>query len=179
MLRGQLGDPAAALDGQRAAAGILEGRDQVEERGVAGGQLALERLEVEAVIVGRDRDDVGAELPEDLQRPVVGRLLDEHAAARGEPLRQEHEPLQRAVRQEDASRVDVVPRSDPLAQRLIAGRRPVGEDRVPVPLDRGAGAVGELGDREAFGRGDAAGERDRRHDRRLPRRRRSPPGKRL
>ena len=125
VLAGQLDDAPAALLAQRAAARVLEGRDQVEERGLlAVAQRRLERVGIEAVVVAVEPDDVGAELAQDLQRPVVGRPLDEHALAGGEPLREEDEALERAVRDEDARGVDAVAGGDPLAQRPVPGRGP-------------------------------------------------------
>ena len=60
----------------------------------------------------------------------------------------------------DAAGLDAVPLGEPLAQRRVAAAGAVGEDRLAVALERRAGAVGELLDRQALGRGDAAGERD-------------------
>ena len=59
-----------------------------------------------------------------------------------------------------ARRLDAVPRRELLAQRPVAAAGAVGQDRPAVALERGARAVGELVDREALGRGHAAGERD-------------------
>ena len=81
VLGGELDEPAAALDPDRAAGRVLERRDRVEERDrPALAQLGLERVEVEALVVHRERHDVRAVARQDLQRPVVGRRLDEHAA---------------------------------------------------------------------------------------------------
>ncbi len=103
MLPRKLDDPVPALGAQRAPARILEGRDQVEERGrLAGTQRRLERVGVEPVLVAVQGRDLGTELAQDLQRAVVRRLLDEHALPRrGEAPGQEDEALQRAVGQED------------------------------------------------------------------------------
>ena len=130
MLGGQLDDAPPALDAECAAARVLEGGDRIEEgRLLARAQRGLERVRVEPLVVAVQRD-VGAELLEDLQRPVVGRALDEHALAGREPLREEDEALQGAVRDEDARGVDPVPLGEPLAQRRVAGRRAVREDRA-------------------------------------------------
>src|SRR5207244_11467388 len=80
-----------------------------------------------------------------------------------ELLDEEDEPLERAARDDDARRLDAVPRRDPLTQRRVAAARTVGEDGLPVALDRRARAVRELGDGKAFGRGDAAREGDQTH----------------
>ena len=165
----ELDDPPAALQAQRAAARVLEGRDEVEERGRrAAAKRLLERVGVEPLVVAGEQLDVRAELAEDLQRPVVGRELGEHALAGSEVLGEEHEPLQRAVGQEHTLRVDAVPVGDPLAQRRVARRRSVREDRPAVALDGDARAVRQLLDRQALGSRDTAREGDRRHHARLP-----------
>ena len=171
VLGGDLDEPAAALDADRAAGRILEGRDRVEERHRAAlAELGFERVEVEALVVHRERHDLGAVAREDLQRPVVGRPLDEHAPRPHGELhgRVEDEPLQPARRQEDAARLDAVPLREQLPQRAVATARAVGEDRDPVPLERGTRAVGDQRRVEALRRRSAAGERDRCHVRSLP-----------
>ena len=55
-------------------------------------------------------------------------------------------------------------RGDPLAQRAVAAARPVREHGLAVALDRGLRAVGELLDREALGRRNAAREADHGHE---------------
>ena len=69
---------------------------------------------IEAVVVHRDGDHVGAASGEQLQRSVVRRLLDEHART-GKAVGEERESLQRAVRDENARRLDAVTIGDPLA----------------------------------------------------------------
>ena len=80
--------------------GILKGRDRVEERRPAA-ELLLERVDVEPVVVLRDRHDLRPELAEDLQRPVVGGCLHKEAPLPGEVVGEEDEPLERAVRDEN------------------------------------------------------------------------------
>ncbi len=150
----ELRDPAAARLAQRAAARVLEGRDRVEERDVAATlELGLERVGVEAFLVHRQRDDLGAVPPEHLQRPVVRRRLDEHAA--GAPLeldgRVEDEPLEAAGREEDPARVDAVALREELSQRPVPAAGPVREDRPPVALERCGCAVREERRVEALG----------------------------
>src|SRR5204863_7626627 len=126
---------------------VLERRDRVQERRlVAATEFFRERIGIESLVVHRQRDDVGAETREDLQRPVVRRRLDEHAPASAvqELLREEDEGLQRAAREDDARGVDAVPLRDPLAQRAVAAARPVREDRDAVTLERSARAVRQL-----------------------------------
>ena len=115
-------------------------------------ELGLERVEVEALVVHRERHDLGSVAREDLQRPVVGRPLDEHAPRPHGELHGgvEHEALQAARRQEDAAGLDAVALREHLAQRAVATARAVGEDRDPVALERRAGAVGDQGRVEAF-----------------------------
>ena len=100
---------------------------------------------------------LGCEYP---PRAVIGRPLDEHAARpqRGE---NEVESLQRAVRHDDTLGKDAVPLADPLAQRLVAERAPVREDRSAVAAQRLACAIGQLLDRQALRRRNASCERDR------------------
>ena len=106
-------------------------------------------------------DDVGAQTSEDLQRPIVGRRLDEHAARPGreELLRVEDEALEPTCRQEDPARIDAVAGAERLAQRRVAAAGAVGE-HGGVDLDRGARAVGEQLGVEALRRRRATGERD-------------------
>ena len=154
------------VEPDRAAGGVLEGRDGVEERDVpTHAQLGLERVEIETLVVHRERHDLRAFPRQDLQRSIVGRALDEHAAR---PLREldggvEDEALQPAGRQEDLSGLDAVPFREQLPERAVAAARAVGEDRDPVALERRAGTIRDQGLIEAFRRRSAAGERDRCH----------------
>ena len=99
---------------------------------------SLERVRVESFVVHRERHDVGSQAREDLQRAVVGRRLDEHAAGpRPEQLlRVEDESLEPSRRQQDPARIDAVAGAERLAQRPVAAAGPVGEHRR-VGLDRG------------------------------------------
>ena len=56
-------------------------------------ELVLERVDVEPVVVHVGSRRVRAELAQDLQRPVVGRRLDEQAPRAGEGAREEDEAL--------------------------------------------------------------------------------------
>ena len=155
-LAGELCKPAAPIERERPAARVLERRDRVEE-----GEIPLRQLVGEkTLLVHRHRDDFGAEPREDLERPVVGRRLDEDALAAGELLGEEHETLERPARDDDTSRLDAVPLGEPLAQRAVAAAGAVAEDRAAVALERSPGALREFLDGEALRRGDAAGERD-------------------
>ena len=168
---GELDEPPAALGADRAAGRVLEGRDRVEERDRAAlRELGLERVEVEPLVVHRERHHLGALAREDLQRPVVRRPLDEHATRPHGELDGgvEDEALQAARRQEDAAGLDAVALREHLAQRAVATARAVGEHRDPVPLERRAGTVGDQGRVEAFRGRSAAGKRDRCHVRSLP-----------
>ncbi len=128
-------------------------------------EVALEHLRVEPLVVQRDRDDLGAQPREDLQRPVVRRRLDEHAVAGPDELvGEEAEALERARRHDHARGLDAVAGGDPLAQRPVAAAGPVREHGAAVALDHGAGAVGHLGDRQALGRGHAARKGDDIHE---------------
>ena len=159
MLLRELDDPPAPLQGQRTAARVLKGRDEVEKRRRwTFAKRLLEGVRVEPFVVAGEQLDVRAELPEDLQRPVVGRELGEHALARSEVLGEEHEPLQRPVGQEHALGIDAVPVGDPFAQRRVARRWSVREDRPAVAFDGDARAIRQLLDRQALRSRDAARE---------------------
>jgi hypothetical protein len=85
----EFGDALAPLGRERAAAGVLEGRDRVQERGrVAVAERGLDDIRLEAFVVHLDCLDGRAERAQDFQRPVVCRALDQHAAAWGEELRE-------------------------------------------------------------------------------------------
>ena len=166
LLAGELGDPAAALLGERPPARILERRDRVEERDVAAARkLGGQRVGIEPLLVHRQRHDVRPGLGEQLQRPVVGRPLDEDASrpAREQLGGVEDEPLQPAARDRDPGRGHAVALAEQLPQRAVATAGAVGEDRRPVALERRPRAVGDQVGREAFGGGRAARKGDRRH----------------
>ncbi len=166
VLGGDLDEPLAALDADRATGGVLEGRDRVEERDLASSaELGLESVEIEALLVHGQRHDLRPVARQDLQGPVVGRPLDEHTTRpRGELHgRVEHEPLQPAGRQKHPARLDAVPFREQLPQRTVAAARPVRQDRDPVALERRRRAVGDQLLVEAFRRGCSARERDRCH----------------
>ena len=135
-------------------------------RNEAGGpsrELRLESVDVEALLVERDPVHVGAEVGEQLERPVVGRRLDEDAPPRHELSGEEREALERAVREHDAVGVDAVAFGDPGPEWPVAARGAVVQDRAAVALDRGAGTVGELRDGKQLRPRNAARERDRLH----------------
>ena len=136
---------------------------RVEEPGCPPRQAPPRARRVEAFLVHRHRDDLRSELAEELERPVVRRLLDEHARVAAEALREEDEALEPAVRDEHALALDSVAFGDPVAERLVAARRAVREDRPPVGEERGARALGKLVDRQALGCGNPARKGDRRH----------------
>ena len=171
VLPAELGDTSASLLAERATAGVLEGRDGVEERDVASaGELRLERLRVEPFVVHLERDDVDPLPAQELQRAIVGRALDEHAPGTKRELRGdvEDEPLQSTRREEDPARVDPVTLAEQLPQRPVPATGAVREDRPTVALERHAGAVREQLGVEAGRRGCASGERDRCHPSSLP-----------
>jgi hypothetical protein len=91
-------------DRERAPARVLKGRDRVDDAAAAGTlQRACERIEVVPVVRERGLLGVGAETPKDRERSVVaGRLDDEAPALADEVTREEVEPLQRSVRDDQA-----------------------------------------------------------------------------
>src|SRR5258708_3110024 len=141
-------------------------------------ELRLERVEVAALLVHRQRNDLGSLTGEDLERAIIGGRLDEHAAGLPRELRSgvEDEPLQATRGQEDATGLHAVTRGKNLAERPVAAARSVGEDRPAVPLESGARAVGDKHRIEAFRRRSAAREGDRGHASSLPARPVRPPG---
>ena len=163
MLGGQLDDAPPALRRQRPPARVLEGRDRVEEARRAGAQLALQAVRIEAVVVHRQGHDIRAEPREELQRPVVARRLDEHAAgpALEQLLEVEEDALEPSARHDHARRLDAVPLRQPLAERAIPAAGAVRE-HGRVALDGGTSAVGEQLDGEALRCGCSSCERDHR-----------------
>ena len=165
VLASDLDEPRATLGREGTPARVLEGRDRVEEgrRFAAALQLVLERIGIQAFVVHRESHDLGAFAREDLQRPVVARRLDEHAAGPPRELlgRVEHEPLKTSDGEHDPPGETLVPRRDPLAERCVAAARAVREDPCAVSLRDRVSAVGELLARDELGRGRAAGEGDR------------------
>ena len=159
VVRGELRDALPPRLAERSPARVLERRDRVEERDVAPArELGLEHVGVEPLLVHRERDDLGPVPAEDLQRPVVGRPFDEHAARAALELDGgvEDEALEPAGRDEDPARVDAVTRREELAQRAVAAARPVREDRLAVSLEHGGRAVRHEPDVDALrGRGAA------------------------
>ena len=115
MLGGKLHNPAATLGPEGPPARVLEGRDHVEERRARPARKLLgERVDVDALVVLRDGDDLGAQRVQDLQRPVVGRRLHQDALpVSREQLGQEDEALERSVRDDDPSGLDAVSLGDP------------------------------------------------------------------
>ena len=81
-------------------------------------------------------------------------------ARRRQQLGEEAEALERAVRQDDSLGLHSMAVGDPFAERRVTAGRAVVQRGGAVALDRGARAVGELFEREALGRRNAAGERD-------------------
>ena len=161
---GEVDDTTTAILRERPPARVLEGREQIDETPAARRSRVQTRARRDRGLRRRSRARRSRRRAR--ERIFSGRSyvgpLDEHAAPGSESLRKEDESLQRAVGEEDARRIDPVPFGSPFAQRPIAARRPVREDRRPVALERAARAVGELGHRQALRRGPAARERDRR-----------------
>ena len=160
----QLDEPPPPVERERPSTRVLEGRQRVEEgrRGVAP-QFRFERVDVEPVVVLRERPHLRPEPGGDLQRPVVRGSLDEDPPPGREVAEHEVEPRQRAVRDQHTARLDAVPLGEPLPERPVTPGRPVVEDRLSVTLQHLAGAIGELGDGEALWCRHAARERDHPH----------------
>src|SRR5262249_23134150 len=139
---------------------------RVEERDLTPlAQLGGEGVQIETLVVHRQRDDLGALPTEQLERPVVRGALDEHATWLALQLERapELEALQTTGGQEDATRVDTVTLCEQLPKRPIASSRPVGQDRQAVVRDGGLRAVRDQRGIEAFRGRRTARERDRGH----------------
>ena len=166
MLADDLDEPRAPLGGERSPARVLERRDRVEEGRwiVTATQLGLEGIGIETFVIHLEGDDLGSFASEDLERAVVARRLDEDSPRPARELLSgiEHEPLKAADREDDASRLDAVACSDPLAKRLIAASRPVREHTGAISLRDRVRTFGELRGGDQLGRRSATGEGNRR-----------------
>ena len=142
--------------------------DRVEElRPQPAGKPVLELVDVEPVLVDRNRDDVRLEAAERHDRAEVRRRLDDHdVAAVEERLPDELERLDRAARDHSSSsrRAPALERLDPAGERVERAGEPARRrvlKRAASPPSR------ELGEqrRRALARkrqriGKASGERD-------------------
>jgi hypothetical protein len=159
-----LGPPALR---HRAAGRVGEGGDQVEQGRSLPPDDLRERLRVEAVLVGADRDDAGPGQLEALQCGEVRRVLDEHDRARVE--QRGGDQAERLLRTRGDQQVVHAggqaarghPRGDPRTQRAVAlgGRVLEGTPCVGTPehlVEGGAHAVQveQLGSGQATGEGD-------------------------
>ena len=155
------------LGRQRGAGRVLEVGDRVEQpRHPAGRARAPQRLHVHAVVLHRQRQDVHAVQAQLQQRAVVGRRLDGHQVAGLEQrLEQEHEPLERSVRDQHLVGRRTVLGGQDLAQRRVAVAGAVGEHADAVLLEGEPRALGDQVAREGLRARGPAGEGDRRgHD---------------
>ena len=88
----ELGEAATALDRERPPARVLESRDRVEERRRRAPSSSSSASRWRPSSSCGIADDVRAELAQDLQRPVVGRRLDEEAPLAGEAAARKRNP---------------------------------------------------------------------------------------
>ena len=124
----------------------------------------LDAVDVDAVGLELDHPHVGAAVAQVQQRAVVGRRLDDHrVAGADEQLEQERVGLHRAVGDEHLVGLDAVLLGDPLAQRDVADRGPVGERAARVVGERALGGlleallIDDVERRRAAGEGDGVG----------------------
>jgi hypothetical protein len=148
--------------GEGASGRVVEVGDHVQELQRAGGERRLERLDVEAVLLQRDRDEIDAEPAEQQQRAVVGGLLDRDAVAGVEEVLEEHRAgLERSVGDHHLRRLEVtVTLRDPLAEAGVADPGAVGEGPLPVRLQGARGRLPNRLGRQDVGAGRAAREAD-------------------
>ena len=141
-----------ALERQRAAGRVLERRHRVEQPGaVARGQRG-DGLGVEAVVVARHRDDLGAGELERLERGEVGRLLDQHAVAGLEQHgRDQRQRLLRAARDQQRRR-RAVGRPRAVSRAAISARSAGSPSVVEYCSVRPAGVGQRGGERRRAGR---------------------------
>ena len=162
----ELGEAQAAGERERRPRRVLKGRDRVEERrSRTGAEARLERPEVEALLVDRHADDFRAEVGEQAERAIVRGRLHEHAApVPGEQVRgDEGQPLQRAVAEDHATGVELVPLGNAGPERRVPARPAVREHGRRRPLQDGPGARRDLLQGQELRIGDASGQRDRLH----------------
>ncbi len=162
----ELHERVPLVERQRPAGRVLEGRDRVDElRHLGLREDRLEAIEVEAVVGQRNPFDRRAEAAQHADRAVVARGFDHGPAGiRVHEPGDEVEAEERAGRDDDLRRVGrAVLLCDPLAQRPVARRRPVVEDRATLAGDDGLCALAERVDRKDVGGRIAAGEGDHVH----------------
>ena len=147
VLGGELDQAPPLLHRERAAGRVVGVGDDVDELDRPVGQRRLQRPDVEPVGLERDRHQLGAQLLQQEQRPVVRRLLDRHPRPRLDQVGEEHRPrLERAVGDHHLRRVDPpVPLGDPLAEPRMPDPDAIGERRLPVVGERPTGPPPEPG----------------------------------
>ena len=134
VLGGELDQAPPLLGRERAAGRVVGVGDDVGELDRPLGERRLQRADVEPVGLERHRHQLDAELLQQQQGAVIGRLLDDHPVARLEQVLEQHRPrLERAVGDHHlrGSR-SPMPLGDPLAEPGMADPDPVGERRLPV-----------------------------------------------
>ncbi len=139
VLGGELDQALALGRRERAAGGVVEVRDQVDQlRRGAFPQEALQRLHVDAVLLQRHADALGAEPLQEEQRAVVGRLLDHHPVPGLDQVLKQHRPgLERAVGDHHLGGIgQVVALGDPFAKPRVPDPRPVGQRPLPIVGER-------------------------------------------
>ena len=117
----------ALTDGKRRdiAGRVLEVRDDVDQPGrLASLDCCLEGINVDAVFEQRIRVDGGTKTLQRQDRAVVGRSLNSGTSTRTskQHFGKKREGLQRAVRDEDAGRIEAPAIANPRAQRHVTHR---------------------------------------------------------
>ena len=109
---------------------------------VAIGGRRLDRRRVDAVRLERRADQLRAGLPQEQQRAVICRLLDDHSVPGGDQVPEEQRRrLHRSVRDHHLLGLDAVKFGDPLAEPGMAAPGAVAERLLPVGLERPGGRL--------------------------------------
>ena len=82
VLGGELDQPPALLHRERATGRVVGIGDDVDELDRPVGERRLQRPHVKTIGLERDRNQLGAQLLQQEQRPVISRLLDRHPRPR-------------------------------------------------------------------------------------------------
>ncbi len=160
VLGGERDQAPALLERERAAGRVVGVGDDVGELDRPLLQRRLQLGDVEPVGLQPHRHQLDAELLQQEQSAVIGRLLDDHPISRAEQVLEEHRPrLERAVGDHHLGRIEVtVPLGDPLTEAGMADPDAIGKRRFPVGGERPSRRLPHLLVGKDVGAGSAASE---------------------